>query len=200
MELEGTGQGMVGFLSKLEGVHFVQLGANNGKTLDPIQPYVRKFHWQGVFVEPLEKPRRKLRKQYRGVPGLAFESSVITTYDGKAPFYEATKNDVVSSAKVSNWKLEEAIRQGDCLVHTFPCMTITSLLKKYDIKHLDLLVMDIEGSEYDVLRTLTLWPKVIHYEEKHLKGDKDSCRKLLESNGYTLHLHQSEDVTAWKPS
>ena len=93
---------MVRFLEKLEGVRFIELGANNGKTLDPLWPLVRKHHWSGVFVEPQEKPFRKLKKKYRHVPGIAFEKAVILDYDGEATFYNYPGYDVVSSAKVSN--------------------------------------------------------------------------------------------------
>ena len=31
---------------------FVQIGANNGLTDDPIRQFVTKYHWHGVLVEP----------------------------------------------------------------------------------------------------------------------------------------------------
>jgi hypothetical protein len=31
---------------------FIQIGANNGMTGDPIRKYILKYHWRGILVEP----------------------------------------------------------------------------------------------------------------------------------------------------
>jgi len=191
---------MVRFLKDVDDVTFIQLGANNGRTVDPIREYVKKHGWKGVFVEPVEKPRRKLRKLYRHSKGLHFDETVVMQYDGVADFYEAYKYDVVSTAKMANWKIYDAYEKGDVIVSSRPCMTVESLRRKYDIGQYDLLQMDIEGSEYDVIKTLKVWPTVIHYEEKHLGDEKLECRDFLKSKGYKLILEKTEDVLAWIPS
>jgi hypothetical protein len=54
---------------------FVQIGANNGLTDDPIRQFVTKYHWHGVLVEPQPQVFQQLFKvrqseERRAVRGL----------------------------------------------------------------------------------------------------------------------------------
>jgi hypothetical protein len=43
---------------------FIQIGAFDGQTSDPIHSWIRKERWQGIFVEPQPEPFQALRKNY----------------------------------------------------------------------------------------------------------------------------------------
>ncbi len=40
---------------KYKDLHFIQIGANDGVTNDPIHDLVKSYHWKGVLVEPLPR-------------------------------------------------------------------------------------------------------------------------------------------------
>lgn len=54
------------------GTKFVHIGANDGKTGDPIWKYVKRDKWRGVFVEPISSMFEKLKKNYEGDRGYEF--------------------------------------------------------------------------------------------------------------------------------
>src|SRR3954463_14205307 len=68
---------------------FVQVGANDGVTDDPIRRYIQRYHWRGVLIEPLAKVFQQLCFNYREEPQLIFENAAIADADGTATFYVA---------------------------------------------------------------------------------------------------------------
>src|ERR1700681_618887 len=54
---------------------FVQIGANDGIKNDPIHVYVRKYHWNGLLVEPMPDFFNTLRINYMGEDQLWFENA-----------------------------------------------------------------------------------------------------------------------------
>jgi hypothetical protein len=51
---------------------FVQIGANNGVTDDPIRQFLIKYHWHGVLVEPQPRVFQQLLKNYEPEEQLVF--------------------------------------------------------------------------------------------------------------------------------
>jgi hypothetical protein len=45
---------------------FIQIGAFDGITADPLHKYVGKYGWRGVLVEPQPRSADQLRELYRG--------------------------------------------------------------------------------------------------------------------------------------
>lgn len=67
--------------------------------------------------------------------------------------------------------------------------TLDSICKTYQIKKIDLLVMDVQGAEYEVLKNLKsfdLKPRFIIYEDDSSlkKGERTLLEKLLKTEGY----------------
>jgi FkbM family methyltransferase len=83
------------------------------------------------------------------------------------------------------------------------CMTLQSVLAQLDIRHVDILKLDIEGSEYAVVANIVedgLRPKVLCVEFDELRNPLDSgymgrilgLIELLKSSGYQFrHLEAS---------
>ncbi|OFZ56845.1 MAG: hypothetical protein A3D92_18725 [Bacteroidetes bacterium RIFCSPHIGHO2_02_FULL_44_7] len=69
-------------------------------------------------------------------------------------------------------------------------MTLKDLLQKYNITDIDLLQIDVEGYEYEIIKSIdfnVIRPKIIHYENKHLNiDDNRECAILLKAKGYTV--------------
>lgn len=46
---------------RLDNVFFIQVGANDGKSFDPIYDAVKTYGWSGVVMEPLSRVRHPKR-------------------------------------------------------------------------------------------------------------------------------------------
>ena len=66
---------------------FLQIGAFDGESGDPIHASVVKFGLHGVLIEPNPHPYQKLLQTYAGHKGLVFENSAVGWNDGSAPLY-----------------------------------------------------------------------------------------------------------------
>ena len=65
-----------------------------------------------------------------------------------------------------------------------------TLLDRHHVKKIDLLQIDVEGYDYELLKSFNferIKPQLIRYEHRHLKlSDKSSCIKMLKQNGYKV--------------
>lgn len=184
---------------------FVQLGANDGFLRDPLHHFIKKYHWKGILVEPVESYFHKLQQTYAGAKGLIFEKVAMSDSDAPRTIYKIKDHQ----NEVAKWfEGIASLDKAHLLKHryAFPdieefieaqsvrCMTLQQLLQKHGVKQIDLLCMDVEGHEPVILKQLprlNLKPKVILYEHKHLKEDEaQACRTLLSELGY----HFSQDL------
>src|SRR5690606_35501813 len=69
-----------------------------------------------------------------------------------------------------------------------PALTYASLLRRHGVERVDLLVVDTEGHDWAILRTIDLSerpPRLVVYEHYHLGPDERAgCRAYLERAGY----------------
>ncbi len=85
------------------------------------------------------------------------------------------------------------------------CLSFESLIKKYAIKSIDRLMLDVEGAEFKILNTIDL-KKIniseIFFEKKHFDGYLKQGKKFqiikdkLEANSYTLKDIDEENILA----
>ncbi len=61
---------------------FIQIGANDGMTMDPIRSYILKYKWRGILIEPQPNIFRALMANYDGEQQLIFENVAISPEDG----------------------------------------------------------------------------------------------------------------------
>jgi hypothetical protein len=79
-----------------------------------------------------------------------------------------------------------------------PCLTFDALCAKHGLAHVDLVLVDTEGYDYEVLRHIDLAahrPALLVYEHYHLsEHDQASCQRELREAGYEL---MSEGFDTW---
>jgi len=178
------------FFKHIEGLSFIQIGANDGVRSDFLNKYIKKYHWRGVLVEPLADELEKCRKEYAGCGGLEFENVAIAEKAGEREMY-VIPEQTVSSAFAPVWRsISNAVAEGRTKRVVVPCITFMDLCEKYDIAKLDVLVIDTEGYDYHILKTIDfgrIKPTVIVYEykDKHSKVPyAQECLELLAVRGY----------------
>jgi FkbM family methyltransferase len=197
---------------------FVDVGANNGVTGDPMHKYVQAYHWRGIFVEPQPRLFAQLVQNYRGEPQLIFENAALACMDGSSILY-AFKQSPDLPAEVS--VLASFDRRmlvgngpgykGEIEELRVPTLTARTLLSKHNVSAIDILQVDTEGFDYEIVRMFLeagIKPSIIHYESACLDAETlCASLELLTGNGYRLltigvdtigYLQKDEDDDAFR--
>lgn len=188
-------------------VFFMQIGANEGKTEDPIYPHVMLHKWKGIFVEPQPAEFAQLCKNYDGRSGLRFENLAISgKKEERTLFYiENSKKqlpDWVSKLSSFDRKITEEVievhPEAKVAEMTVPCNTVNSVLTKHKTKQLDLLYIDTEGYDFEIIKTIDfekVKPSLIVFEHRHLSEDDfAACTSLVEKHGYRMFKDKYDGV------
>jgi len=183
---------------------FVQIGAHDGITEDPIHRYVIEYRWAGLLVEPQPKVFEHLVANYAGQSRLEFLNAAIAWKDGVATLYTVPTNGLPSAvqgmASFDSRLLLKQIPHGTPVIELIVrTVSLESLFRTRKISRLDLLQIDTEGFDYEIIKMIDyekIRPEIIHYEHIHLsRADREACEQLLASHGYRLHC-SGQNTTA----
>ena len=204
----------------LDDFFFIQIGANDGKTRDPIYNFVLSYNLSGILIEPEEYVFKKLKQNYRDNNNLTFENVAISNKDGYQKMYKVkesyqkifTNATGIYATGISsfnkdhlkkNLKKKKILFKKNDYIEEIKVETLTlkTLLQKYEIKKIDFLQVDVEGFDFKIIKMIDFnrfSPSLINYENKHLNViDQIKCEKYLQSKGYTLFRH-GDDTCAFK--
>jgi FkbM family methyltransferase len=177
---------------------FVQVGANDGRTNDPIYKHVAQHHWRGLLLEPLPHVFAVLTENYRNEPQLILENVALSETDGTQSLWSVEGAEVLASFD----RAALAARTSKIIEVPVQTATVKTLVQRHGIDHIDLMVIDTEGYDYQVIK-MTLAdgvprPRLIRYEHLHLSSaDRKACAALLVSHGYRL-LRDGIDTIAYR--
>jgi len=180
---------------------FVEVGAFDGVTADPIYHLVRQQGWRGVLVEPQCEAFELLKKNYADHQGLQFFNVVIGPHNGEITLYTRQGGNV-QAASVEKQLMNKPGRRGRMLdARQVPCWTFDKLLQEaHAPETIDLLQIDAEGFDYEIIRSIDfdrVKPAIIRYEHMVLsQSDRNSCLELLAQQGYRFFLEDA-DTTAY---
>lgn len=163
---------------KLDGLSFVQIGANDGKRFDPISPLIKHYSWHGVMVEPDPTYFAALQQLYGKKPRLKLLNAALAASCGEMPLYVigpdipnlpdwtqglgSLKRERLLTAAKDLGLSEDAIAQK-----TVKTITWNEVFIALGGKTPDVLVLDTEGYDLILLRLAELSkhrPKVILFE------------------------------------
>ena len=194
-----------------DGVSFLQIGAFDGVTSDPLHEYVVQHDWEGLLVEPQPYYFRQLRETYANEDGLQFVQAAIDHENGFRTLYTVdTEVEGVpeSAGGLASFDRDVLLSHSDIIpglnslvvereVKTYNLM---SLLDKYTLDP-DIIQVDVEGFDYEVLSMIDfekIYPQVIHFESKHLSRNHSlKASKYLVSNGYRI-TKSNVDTVAYR--
>jgi FkbM family methyltransferase len=196
-------------LRRGEHLTFIEVGANDGESGDPLRPYIFRYPWRGVLVEPQPDIFIRLTAAYASLAdrvsfeniGISDSTTSLTLYrlPPTSPRFSPFASTVVSSnpavtarqLHVSTAELEE--------IHV-PAMTLETLVEKYQFSEIDILQLDTEGFDFEVLKTLDLRrhrPILIRFEHGHLSPRViGESIQHLNNHDYAVYFggHQSDSV------
>lgn len=174
---------------------------------------------KAALVEPVGHLFQQLSANYAGFSGVICENVAIAEAAGTRNFYRLREGidlsihglpawaeqlgsfvpeqlDSLWIADPSNHQLREFV-QANTVIEPIQCVTFHQLLEKHGIREVDLLIIDTEGYDYQILRTIDLQrlrPTFINYEHIHLNDDEPRCRDLLSRHGYHLLDHGQDTL------
>lgn len=137
---------------------FIEIGADDG--LDRSNTiFFEKLGWDGLCVEASPSRFRKLKENRK----CYCENYAITNSKGKMEFLDISGYGKGLSGLIDKYdprhikriesELKNPKNMGSQVVNV-DCNTITNLLNKYNIKHIDFCSIDTEGNELEILKTI----------------------------------------------
>jgi FkbM family methyltransferase len=180
---------------------FIEIGSNDGDQHDFLRPGILAKRWRGLMVEPVPYVFERLRANYGGLERVALENAAIADHDGTIPFYHLREaspyeglpgwyhgvgsfsREAVLGHRGFIPDVEERLVEG-----AVPCLTFESLCAKHSVDRLDLVLIDVEGYDAEIVRTIDLvrrHPRLLVYEHYHLsEADRRECVDIVEAAGY----------------
>ena len=210
---EQTDALLLDFAKAVPGAVFVQIGANDGLTGDPLHGILKGpgSRWRGVMVEPVAHLFEQLQGRYGSRLGLRLGRAAIGEQDGRIAIYRirTEPGDPLWLEQLASLDREVLQRSSGAFgQHTdriiseeVACLTVNSLLRQHGIESLDLVLIDTEGWDWRVLRQFDLEklkPKLILYEHQHLSSsDSGDAHAFLAKHGYDWVETPEGDTVAW---
>ena len=185
------------------GIRFIEIGANDGISWDPLFKFIKKYKWEGILVEPHPRYYRELVENYTSInPGkIHFENIAISNENGEKELYYFS-NINKSDHNYSLLKCLSSFNKGHLLKHcndnakleiksvAVKCTTLNQLIEKYKFRDFDLLMIDAEGFDYEIIQSIDfeeIKPGIIFFEHFHFTGNmKKQIYQLLKKNLYEM--------------
>jgi hypothetical protein len=138
-------------------------------------PYTKSYAIEGLYNNYIKFIKDK--------PNIIGINEVISSYDGEIIYYEKDINGIHGIYDRGNQYGNKKI--------LLPCLKMSTIINKYNIKNIDILKIDVEGATYDLLLSLEDYLqhiKIMHIETEtfaFFSGQKlhnDTCTYLKNNN------------------
>ena len=188
-------------------VGFVQIGAFDGVTNDPLYDLVRRFGWRGVLVEPQAGAFERLRVTYKDIAGVVLLNAAVAEERGSRTLWQleaerptdpwwvsqsASFNREHLLAHIAHPYMEQRIVGVD--VET---LTLADVFSQSP-RPVDVLQIDAEGYDAHIvamLETTGRWPTVVRFEHRHLSlRSHAETVDLLAARGYRISLTEDDTI------
>jgi FkbM family methyltransferase len=181
------------FKNKQNGT-YIELGALDGVLYSNTKFFEDTLHWRGILIEP-HPDKFKLLQINR--PNNFLFNNLVSCYNEPLVFrYFVDIHAAVSGIEstlsqhhfdtyydnTNDWN--KSLPQNKMIIQP---NTLTEIVKQTDLKHIDLLSLDVEGHEYEVLKSwdFSIPIDVILIETLGVQPEKDElCREILIKNNY----------------
>jgi FkbM family methyltransferase len=174
---------------------FIEVGANDGKQLDPIYEIVIQNNLSGILIEPIAETFARLQENYKNTPSVIFEQCAIAGHDGMVDLHCNIGTDLhhTLSTAQANYHFTNAE------IQSVPALTFTSLLQKHAVTQVDLLVIDVEGYDFKLLQTFpfdTIRPHVVRCECMHIWVEGNTEEEMVTFlERYNYQCYRDEERT-----
>ena len=174
---------------------------------------------QILLVEPVPYNYNRLKEDFKNNKNIHICTNAVFSENKIRKFYYVNENSItklgkhwasgigsfnknhILDHKTKRFKIED----HDIVEIEIEFITFDSLINKYSIKSIDKLQIDVEGAEYEILKSIdfkTIEIKSIQFESKHFDGTfkegpkLDEIKQKLKSQGYNLNQIDNENIIA----
>jgi FkbM family methyltransferase len=191
-------------------VFILQIGANDGVTRDPIHWFINRYKWDGLLLEPVPQTFAKLAATYGGRSNLVLVNAALAQEDGLMTLHAVAMEPGVPDwcNRLASFSLETVLSHKyafpdiENYVYQQPveALTFARLVEQYGIDRLDVVMIDVEGYDYQVLKQIDFVhfaPNLVIFEHAHLPEiESRAAVKLLIENGYEVYKASNMDFVA----
>jgi len=199
----------------LDGLRFIQIGANDGVRTDPIHKYITRCGWTGVLVEPLPALFSALQSNYAGHHArLTFLNAAVDATSGERALFEIMPDTpelvdwargTMSFDRAHVLRVARQLMLPETVIRSTTVRTITwaEVLAALRPQGCDVLVIDAEGYDVTLLRLANLArlkPAVIQFEHEALerRARLDFYGELIDL-GYEIATSFSDTIAYLPP-
>lgn len=175
-------------------VYFVEIGANDGRSGDPILPNAGSLGWSGLLVEPQPEAFARLGKTYEGNPNVHLVNAAIGERNERRILYFHPDRPLTLASFVPDRNVLAGAEGLDQV--EVEAITFEALFERYGVTRVDILQMDTEGYDYQILKGFDFsqyHPKLINMEFYCLPLDERIATfNLLRAAGYAWRFHKRD--------
>ncbi len=189
---------------------FVQVGAFDGRSGDPLHEWIVRYEWRGILVEPQPRAFAALQRTYADRPDLTLRNVAVAERRGTRTLY-TIREDLDDAPwwthQVASFDREHVTSRGlaaggEKIVEPVPveCVTFAELLD--GVERVDLLQIDVEGYDATLLGLFDFdryRPAIVSFENVHLSPRElnSAIRRLVEYD-YRVGVC-GKDTVGWQP-
>jgi FkbM family methyltransferase len=188
---------------------FVQVGAYDGVSSDPLCKYIERCGWSGVMLEPQPRPASQLRALYRDNPKVVILEAALDSERRTRNLYTIESDSVPKWAGgMASFDRDQILKQG-CLIEGLEgmvreirvdCLIFDDVLDNLPQNRLDLLQIDAEGADGHILSLFPFHrfkPAIIHWEIKNMTvSQQEEALERVIALGYRVSRSGGEDAVA----
>lgn len=178
---------------------FVDIGAHDGETFNNTLYFEKNNKWNGYNIEPIPSVFEKL---VINRPTCININCAISSSNGIEDFILNDGYTEMLSGLVKNYderhinRLKNELQQngGNSKVIKIKTKTFQSLCEEYNIKYINLLTIDVEGAEFDIIKSIDfdkVFIDVILFENNY-EDVSEPIIKYLNSYNYRVLLKSGD--------
>lgn len=169
---------------------FIDIGANDGKTLSNTYFLEKELSWSGLAIEPSPKVFKRLEVNRNCL----LLNACISDKSGTAEFLELSGHTEMLSGLTDKFH-QKHLKRIDNEIEEFsgeknyiqvPCYRLEDVMKEYKLNKIDYLNIDIEGGELDLLKSINFNDIVIDVIGVENNYKEDKIKNYLYQYGYSL--------------
>ncbi len=193
----------------LRGLRFLQIGANDGVSGDPLFDFATRFGWKGKLFEPVPDSFAKLCSNYRAFPECVPVNAAVGLVDGQAELFCVDNDGSLPpwASQVASFSREHVMSFASICPGLSDHISslqvkVAAVDKLFSDQHLrpDVLLLDVEGFDYELLSAIApgLLPDFVSFEYSYMTDDQwRSMKSKLQAAKFTLWISE-RDVVAFR--
>ena len=182
----------------------LQIGANDGKSFDELNVFIKKHKPKSVLVEPIKTIFKILQKNYNGFDNVTLENLAVSVNNEISEIYKVDESftnfyddhiKAISSFNKAHL-INHGVKKKHISTEKVSSSSISNLISKYKLNNLDLLFLDTEGYDgkivLDLINNTKVRPFII-FEYIHIDNNilNNLINRLNEEKYFLLKVNEN---------